>query len=268
MPFLIKGSKHRHKARFITRAMAPSSPPQNAPAQVPTASAINPDSSIDRTSQIPSGVTLVEITSDAESAEEEIWLDEPPSPVTMAASYLIPTLFTSLPPIRDLLGTETSEEQDEVVELCQPLLAAQSTDFKYYNEHGVPHLLRDKHVDFCHKQLEPLPSPFTKADAARPWFFYWTLTALSVLGEDVTQYRERLISTVRPLQNRTGGFGGGHGQMSHLAATYATVLSLGIVGGEDAIGIIDRKAMWEWLCRLKQPDGGFEMSVGGEVDVR
>lgn len=45
------------------------------------------------------------------------------------------------------------------------------------------------------------------------------------------------------MQNPTGGFGGGHGQISHLAGTYAAVLSLAMVGGEEAFNLIDRKAM-------------------------
>lgn len=208
-----------------------------------------------------------EIPTDAESADEEFWQDEPDSPVIMATKYLIPSMFTTLPLVRDVLKTKTSKDQDETVDVCLPFLAGQAHEFSYYNKHGVPHLLRDKHVNFCHKQFEGLPEGFAKADAARPWFFYWTLTALTALGEDVSHYRQRLQSTVKPLQNATGGFGGGHGQMSHLATTYATVLSLGMVGG-DALSVIDRKAMWQWLCRLKQPDGGFEMSIGGEVDVR
>jgi protein farnesyltransferase subunit beta len=70
------------------------------------------------------------------------------------------------------------------------------------------------------------------------------------------------------MQNETGGFGGGHGQMSHLAPTYAVVLSLAMVGGEAALDIIDRKSMWRWLGTIKQQDGGFQMFVGGEEDVR
>lgn len=209
----------------------------------------------------------LETPSDVESADEEFWQDEPTSPVIMATKYLIPSMFTTLPSVRDVLKTKTSEDQDDMVQVCLPFLTGQSEEFSYYNKHGVPHLLRDKHINFCHKQFETLPGGFARADAARPWYFYWALTALSVLGQNVSLYRERLISTVRPLQNATGGFGGGHGQLSHLATTYATVLSLGMVGG-DAIAVIDRKAMWQWLCRLKQADGGFEMSIGGEVDVR
>lgn len=41
-----------------------------------------------------------------------------------------------------------------------------------------------------------------------------------------------------------GGFGGGHGQLSHLAPSYAVVLSLAMVGGSESLGMIDRRAMW------------------------
>lgn len=70
------------------------------------------------------------------------------------------------------------------------------------------------------------------------------------------------------MQNSTGGFGGGHGQYSHLAGTYAAVLSLALVGGEEAYSLINRQQLWRWLGQLKQPSGGFQLCEGGEVDVR
>jgi hypothetical protein len=45
------------------------------------------------------------------------------------------------------------------------------------------------------------------------------------------------------MQNPTGGFGGGHGQISHLAGSYAAVLALALVGGDDVFALIDRRAM-------------------------
>lgn len=95
-----------------------------------------------------------------------------------------------------------------------------------------------------------------------------------------------MIRTFTASQNRDGGFGGGHGQVSHCAASYAAVLSLAIVGGDKALGLINRKTLWvarpcmasrhltrvdhrwQWLSRVKQPDGGFAVTEGGEVDVR
>lgn len=178
----------------------------------------------------------------------------------------IPHLFTSEPIIRDSLTSQSSTLQDATVSECLPFLRAE--EHTSFNAHGLPHLDRRRHVNFLHKQLGKLPGAFTSADPSRPWFFYWCLTALSLLGEDVSSYRETLAETVRPMQNASGGFAGGFGQTSHLATTYATVLSLALVGGENAYEVVDRRAMWRWLSSLKQSDGGFRMASGGEEDVR
>ena len=95
----------------------------------------------------------------------------------------------------------------------------------------------------------------------------------------------RALQTFAAMQNEAGGFGSGHGQMSHCAPSYATVLSLAMIGGSNAMDLIDRRALyvallsnsktmlrtsprWKWLGNLKQPDGGFTVCEGGEEDVR
>jgi protein farnesyltransferase subunit beta len=78
----------------------------------------------------------------------------------------------------------------------------------------------------------------------------------------------RVAKTFYPLQNATGGFGGGYGHYSHLAATYAALLSIALVAGDETSDIIHRETMWHWLGRLKQPDGGFQICEGGEEDTR
>lgn len=180
---------------------------------------------------------------------------------------LIPGFFTTDPIIKDLLETHSSTLQNETIEECLPFLNGEEYG-ENCNIHGIPRLDRQRHVKFLHKQLGNLPPQFFAADPSRPWFFYWCLAALCLFGEDVTAYRARLIETVRPMQNPDGGFGGGFGQLSHLATTYATVLALTLVGGDEAYEVVDRKSMWKWLCSIKQPDGGFQMAVGGEEDVR
>lgn len=146
-----------------------------------------------------------------------------------------------------------------------PLLAGEDNAGLPLNSHGLPHLRREAHIKFLHNTLGPLPAPFQVVDASRPWLFYWALAGLSFLGEDVRQYKDRLVGTLRPLQNATGGFGGGHGQYSHCAGTYASVLALALV---DGLEMIDRKAMWQWLGQMKQSDGGFTMAQGAEEDIR
>lgn len=181
--------------------------------------------------------------------------------------FMIPNLFTGPPPVADALQTHTSDLQDETVKVCLPFLSAEDGKTKY-NIHGVPNLYRKSHVNFLRKSIGPMPAGFITADASRPWFLYWALTGLSILGDDVSNLRQAVVDTARSMQNESGGFGGGGGQTSHLATTYATVLSLAMVGGEEALEVIDRRALWKWLSRLKQPDGGFQVCVGGEEDIR
>lgn len=203
-------------------------------------------------------------TAPTSTAPDPVIDTSPPTRGRMSA--MIPDLFTSLPPVRDELQSETTVSQDDTVSLCLPFLAGERNDA--CNGHGLPRLDRERHVRFLHKQLGRHPAPFVAADASRPWFLYWSLNGLSLLGEDVSSYRAALIDTARSMQNDTGGFGGGNGQMSHLATTYAMVLALALAGGDSVYEVVDRRAMWKWLCALKQPSGGFQMAVGGEVDVR
>ncbi|KAJ0288353.1 hypothetical protein CBS470a_004938 [Colletotrichum nupharicola] len=209
-----------------------------------------------------------------ESDVDEEFIDyesEPEPSPTSQHNPAVPALFTTPPPVRDALPTATSKLQDDTLRQCLPFLAADpgsTAANPARNAHGVPALLRDNHVKFLEKQLGRFPAPYVAADASRPWFLYWSLNALALLGYDTAVYRDDLIATVRTMQNLPGGgFGGGHGQNSHLATTYAVVLALAIVGGEDAYEVIDRRAMWRWICSLKQRDGGIQMTLGGEVDV-
>ncbi|KAJ5136798.1 hypothetical protein N7448_005352 [Penicillium atrosanguineum] len=181
----------------------------------------------------------------------------------------IPALFTQPPPIRDPLVTESIDLQDATLEKCLPFLKGIHSNQKGpFNACGVPALQRDDHVAYLYDALEDYPAGFVAMDASRPWMVYWALAGLSLLGEDITRVRQRVIETLRPMQNPTGGFGGGHGQTSHVAGAYAAVLSLAMVGGEEAFAVVDRQSMWRWLGRLKQADGGFRVCEGGEEDVR
>jgi len=186
---------------------------------------------------------------------------------SVTPQFAIPDLFTQRREIRDELVTPTSVTQDETVDSMAQNLNGRADRLRY-NAHGVPRLERKKHVRFLQNTIGPFPSQYLHADASRPWYIYWSLAGLALLGEDVSSYSGRLIETARAMQNETGGFGGGGKQTSHLATTYAMVLALALVGGEDAFEVIDRRAMWKWLCALKQPDGGFQVCVGGEEDIR
>ncbi|KAI5283341.1 CAAX farnesyltransferase (FTase) subunit beta, partial [Ascosphaera atra] len=137
-----------------------------------------------------------------------------------------------------------------------------------FNKYGIQRLGRDAHIAQCYDMLEDFPAGFVVMDASRPWMIYWGLCSLFLLGEDITKLRRRVVATLAAVQNPKGGFAGGHGQTSHAAPSYASLMCLALVGGDDAYDMIDRTALWHWAASLKQRDGGFSMAVGGEEDVR
>ncbi|KAG5437281.1 hypothetical protein PCANB_001074 [Pneumocystis canis] len=120
-------------------------------------------------------------------------------------------------------------------------------------------LHRELHLKYLLNLLaNPLPKSYLTLDASRPWIIYWTLCAYALLGQSIDEYKERTIRSIKNLQLDSGGFGGGHGQIAHLASTYASVMSLCLVANDDAYNCINRQ----------QPDGGFLMHEGGEKDAR
>ncbi|EWC45288.1 hypothetical protein DRE_06015 [Drechslerella stenobrocha 248] len=158
----------------------------------------------------------------------------------------VPAMHLSLPFIIDGLNTETSSRQ---LSTAQNIL----------------------------KSVKQTPIP------NRPWIFYWCINALAALGEDVGGYNDRTVASLKPLQHKDGGFGGGNGQMPHMASVYAVVLTLAITTYHasrdlseaerfkvyaESFGWIDRKRLLQWIRKTKLPSGGFKVNEGGEEDVR
>ncbi|KAG0279227.1 hypothetical protein BGZ95_001885 [Linnemannia exigua] len=169
----------------------------------------------------------------------------------------------------DGLVTDSSEVQVETEESIRRVF------FPYTQESPMPlpiasiELRKLRHVKYVLGALDNLASHWTALDASKPWLCYWILHALDLLGYRIPErIAVRAISTMRHIQSPTGGFGGGPGQEAHLATTYAAVNTLAIIGTKEAYDVIDREKLLEFLLSVKQKDGSFTMTVGGEVDVR
>ncbi|KAF2785622.1 terpenoid cyclases/Protein prenyltransferase [Melanomma pulvis-pyrius CBS 109.77] len=223
-------------------------------------SSTTPSSRLD---EILSAEDRVEELSDSENNSEY----EDMGPVTEEELANTAYIKSVTSPIRDALQTETSKARDETLEVVLPFLESNPNEFEL-NIFRLPKLQRAKHVQFLKNALGDYPSQFAMMDAARPWLLYWSLQGLTALSYDISEYQERVIHTFSSAQHPTGGYGGGFGQLPHLAPTYAAILSLVMVGGRSAYDSIDRKTMWHYLGRMKQADGGFTMSPGGEEDIR
>ena len=172
---------------------------------------------------------------------EELSLQEHAMARNATDEFSVPELFTSLPPIKDGLVTNTSIAQDETARHCLPLHAGTNRSLFKLNLHGIPRLNQEDHVEFLTDAIQN--AKHIPYDALRPWLVYWSLIGLSVLGEDLEKWRDRVLETFSPMQNASGGFGGGHGQTSHAAPSYAVVLSLAMVGGSKGLEMIDRRAL-------------------------
>ncbi|CAN0364481.1 unnamed protein product, partial [Discosporangium mesarthrocarpum] len=113
---------------------------------------------------------------------------------------------------------------------------------------------------------------FISLDASRPWIIYWITHSLDLLGRLPPDgpYPRRILSTLKSCQDTVhGGFGGGPAQLPHGAPTYAAVLSLLLLGTEEAYQAIDRCTLYRFFYSMKDAkSGGFRMHNDGEVDVR
>ena len=128
-----------------------------------------------------------------------------------------------------------------------------------------------RHISFLKRGLERLSSSYVSLDAARPWIIYWCLNGLALLPDgksEIETMAKAALQTLRTCQHPDGGFGGGPGQLAHLATTYAVVLSIAIIGLSEGYDLIDRTKLYRWLMALKVTDGGFRIHHGGEVDAR
>ena len=113
---------------------------------------------------------------------------------TMALPQFLPNVslvFCETPLIQDDLQTVTSQSQQTTLEDVLPYILGSAGGPHKLNSNGFPKLKRDAHVKFLRKTLEKMSGAYTAMDAARPWILYWTLTALSLLGQDVSVYRDR-----------------------------------------------------------------------------
>lgn len=142
----------------------------------------------------------------------------------------------------DGLSSSTLQTQLEVENSISTLLTAHIASF------ASPLLQKSSHLNFLTRLLiKELPAGFTGLDASRPWLLYWCLHSLALLeGELDLGSRMRVANTLEFCQGGgvegIGGFGGGPGQLGHLAPSFAAVESLSYAG-EEGWEMIDRSVL-------------------------
>lgn len=133
----------------------------------------------------------------------------------------------------------------------------------------IVELWRDKHIEFLTRGLRLLGPSYHVLDANRPWLCYWILHSIALLGEPLdSELENNAVDFLARCEAKDGGYGGGPGQIAHLATTYAAVNSLITLGSDSALLSINRDRMHKFLSKMKDPAGAFRMHDGGEMDVR
>ncbi|KAK8928498.1 Protein farnesyltransferase subunit beta [Platanthera zijinensis] len=130
-------------------------------------------------------------------------------------------------------------------------------------------LWRDKHIEFLTRGFNQLGPSYHVLDANRPWLCYWILHSRALLSESIdTELENNTIDFLSRCKDKNGGYGGGPGQLPHLATTYAAVNTLVTLGSDAALLSINREELHSFLLRMKDSCGAFRMHTAGEIDVR
>jgi protein farnesyltransferase subunit beta len=131
------------------------------------------------------------------------------------------------------------------------------------------YLFKERHLAYLNNGIRNLSCHFDCLDASRPWLCYWILQSMALLKYTISnEVATDIIEFLKKCKSPSGGYGGGPGQLPHLAPTYAAVLSLCLIGTKEAYDSIDRDLLQNFLTSLHQSDGSFIMHRDGEVDIR
>ncbi|CAL2045964.1 CBN-FNTB-1 protein [Caenorhabditis brenneri] len=130
-------------------------------------------------------------------------------------------------------------------------------------------ILRQKHIAYLLRYLKNCPSSYATLDASRSWMCYWAVNALKILDADIpAETVDNIIAFLKSCEHPKGGYGGGPGQLAHLAPTYAAVMCLVSFQKEEALKSINKETLFNFLKTCKHESGGFYMHEGGEIDMR
>lgn len=160
------------------------------------------------------------------------------------------------------IETETTVERAQVIEDCNKLLQSE------------PLLLdKEKHLNYLQYAINnSYPSQLTALDASQPWMVYWITNSLKILDSDsfTDAYKLKIIEKFELISKNGGPYGGGPNQLPHIAGTYAAINALSLVENyQESWTKINRTEIYNWLLKLKQPNGGFNTCLPvGENDTR
>uniref|UniRef100_A0A0E0C7L9 Prenyltransferase alpha-alpha toroid domain-containing protein n=1 Tax=Oryza meridionalis TaxID=40149 RepID=A0A0E0C7L9_9ORYZ len=127
-------------------------------------------------------------------------------------------------------------------------------------------LWREQHAEYLTRGLKHLGPSFHVLDANRPWLCYWIIHALALLDEIPDDVEDDIVDFLSRCQDKDGGYGGGPGQLPHLATTYAAVNTLVTIGSERALSSVNRDNLYKFMLRMKDTSGAFRCAFSQVVN--
>ncbi|XP_020591858.1 protein farnesyltransferase subunit beta [Phalaenopsis equestris] len=159
---------------------------------------------------------------------------------------------------------EQFKVEEKVAEIYRVLFGATA-----HTQTLMLELWRDNHIEFLTRGLNQLGPTYHVLDANRPWLCYWIIHSIALLGESLgTELENNTVDFLSRCKDINGGYGGGPGQLPHLATTYAAVNTLVTLGSDTALLSMNREAVHKFLMQMKDSCGAFRMHHTGEMDVR
>ena len=164
------------------------------------------------------------------------------------------------------LVPETVTAQLKLEAKIQPFFS-KLADFDEADQQDSLELLRRLHIRYLQGGLGCLPAGYVSLDSGRPWICYWILHSLALLdGPLPDSISSKDVAAFLSLcQSPSGGYGGGPGQLPHLAPSYAAVAALVSLGDHQALSSIHRDNMLSFLksrCVGGMHGGGFAVCEG------
>ena len=113
-----------------------------------------------------------------------------------------------------------------------------------------------KHLEYVNWVLHELGQYTIHFEYAQPWLHFYVAHVANMLGSPLKE--DDAVKMRQALKNCfSQGFGGGFGQLPHLAPTYAAFLAV-LELGPMAYDILDRQRLYAFLKKCKK-GGRFMM---------
>lgn len=105
-------------------------------------------------------------------------------------------------------------------------------------------LNRYAHAMFEYSQFNQLSKGMVGQDSGQPWFLFWLTNGIEICNTSeiklTSDIKTRCVSYLRQCHNnKEGGFSGAPGLQTHLASTYAAMMSIVNIGTTEAYQIVD-----------------------------